>query len=846
MFLILCLLFYSEDGVDYDSEAKTVLVKVTKKSLPNFEVPSSVVEIKGESETNYAFYECRNDMGTIKFAKGSQLTTLGNYVFAFTKVNFVDMSECTLLETLPLCTFYASYIENIKLPQGLKTIGKASLCNTNLLTLDIPSSVTTIEDNHDKYGGAIGYNKKLTEVNIPSDSQLNYLGNLCFMGSSINSFTFPEFITLDSIKGAPFYNTPITQLFLNPNNNNFDIDDQHWTLLSENKIIIVVTGVADEYTIKSSVISISNQAFRGSAFTEIIFESSTSLTAIPPLCFSSCKFTSIEIPEDITDLKSQCFYGHSLLESIKLPSTLKIIEYEAFMYCNSLKIINFPDNLITIQNNSFTGCKNLTDILIPASIREFGTSVFSDCSENLNVTFANPDKFENIQGMLFENKVLKEYFGNVPDANLTIPDYCETIPKTLFMSTNLYSVTFSETSNCTSFEERAFSNSLLTSITLPPSLNSIGYQCFYNCPNLIEIDFSNTEFFTKISESCFASCTKLQRVIFQNSNVKTIEESAFKDDTQLSSCDLENSQINSIGKNSFYNVGIVNIKFPKSLKTCGESFFSKTQVLNIEFDNETTISILEVSSFADSPNLETVVICDSITKISDYCFSNCPKLINFTLGKDTNYIGQSAFQNCKNLKTVVIPEGSNLTKIMPFAFSGCNSFDTIDLKETQKFSFEDNMLMNENKTSLIFYLPASKEKTLLLSSSIEVIADYAFTSCTYLYEVLIPVGNLRQIGYQSFMNCTRLTRLYLPSNVQQIGKDAFKGCDQLKCSCVSIPEEVLSKVNLTDIGIAESLINGYCPDDSCYISFDKLSCKVFVHPFHLYSAGLFILIGSTH
>ena len=158
--------------------------------------------------------------------------------------------------------------------------------------------------------------------------------------------------------------------------------------------------------------------------------------------------------------------------------------------------------------------------------------------------------------------------------------------------------------------------------------------------------------------------------------------------------------------------------------------------------------------------------------------------------------------------------------------------------------------MNADKTNLIYYLPGSKERTLLMSSTIKVIKDYAFHSCLNLYEVMIPIGNLVQIGYQSFMNCTHLTRIYLPPSVEIINQQAFEGCINLKCGCVNIPEQVLTNlqknnIDLSSIGIDQSLLTGYCKEVKCYISFEQLSCNIKPCTASHYFSSLFIVIGSS-
>lgn len=104
-------------------------------------------------------------------------------------------------------------------------------------------------------------------------------------------------------------------------------------------------------------------------------------------------------------------------------------------------------------------------------------------------------------------------------------------------------------------------------------------------------------------------------------------------------------------------------------------------------------------------------------------------------------IGQSAFKNSIDLRTVSIP--SSVFYIKDYAFEGCEGI-------------------------LSLYLP----------SSIMSIGNRSFSGCTNLISITIP-ENVYSIGYESFLDCTNLLALSMPNSLRFIGRNAFKGCISL-------------------------------------------------------------------
>ena len=166
--------------------------------------------------------------------------------------------------------------------------------------------------------------------------------------------------------------------------------------------------------------------------------------------------------------------------------------------------------------------------------------------------------------------------------------------------------------------------------------------------------------------------------------------------------------------------------------------------------------------------------------IGDRAFAWRNFLTSINIPNSVTTIGDSAFDGCGSLTSITIP--SSVVTIIgnPFYRWHGNLYN-----ESKAFIYEDHVLFNKNKTTLIAY--RAKETNYTIPNSVTTIGNWAFVGCNSLTSINIP-NSVITIGESAFMDCDSLISINIPNSVTTIENWAFAGCDSL--TSINVPNSV--------------------------------------------------------
>ena len=163
-------------------------------------------------------------------------------------------------------------------------------------------------------------------------------------------------------------------------------------------------------------------------------------------------------------------------------------------------------------------------------------------------------------------------------------------------------------------------------------------------------------------------------------------------------------------------------------------------------------------SDVEYPEITSIVLPDTITKIGDEAFAECTGLTSLVIPDSVTKIGERAFYYCTSLVSVNIPDG--VTTIEAGTFSGC--------LELASISIPDSVHTIENGA----FTNCTSLTSVTLPDSVTKISPYCFSGCSSLASFTIS-AQITAIGAYAFEKCTALTEMTIPNTVKVLGEKIF-------------------------------------------------------------------------
>lgn len=428
------------------------------------------------------------------------------------------------------------------------------------------------------------------------------------------------------------------------------------------------------------------------------------VTAIGPDCFLGCTTTlkNITFQNDprLDTIGERAFQNCEKLEYINLSSctALKFIESNAFDGCVNVKYLILPPNLENISESSFKNLKLIKSVEIPASVIFIENSAFSNCE-------------------------------------------------------NLCQIQFAENSRLTQLCYYAFSNTNITEISIPDSVELIQYL---GKP-------------IKLSLSDQAKLTKRNGLIYgRNDNSVHVYDNTFN----TSNLVLEDL-LETIRMNCFEDCHVLeSIVLPETLKLIDEfAFYGCNELQTIKFPQRLT----KIGAFAfDSCGISTVNLYN-VYEIRENVFNDCNQLESINILNVDNIMFNS-IENLNSLKIINISKIGTID-LDPFGisqikmFEACNNLETIVDFNSVNYSAHKNVLFDHTNNAILKCAP--KSGSIQLTTNCNIICQYAFASSNIKKIVL---NNISEIYQSAFYSCGNLKYVNVSDSLNVVQRFAFYGC----------------------------------------------------------------------
>lgn len=347
------------------------------------------------TENDAPWQSLRADITAIVIEKG--ITRIGNYAFHDCWVATSAVLPEGLVEIGENAFRSCGALEEIDLPPELTTIGIGAFYYTSALTsITIPGSVetfldafndsgletVTIENGVDEVDSYAFCNcYHLKSVTLPDSIQS--IGNYAFNGcQQLEELDLPEGIT--SFGEYAFANTAISE---------FEFPEG----ASINAGVLQNTSITS-IVIPQGVTTIGQNAFYGCENLATVTFPST-LTRIEGGAFSYTALTSLHLPDGVEFIGHSAFRECNVLETVTMTDSVTTMDDNAFDHCDILRSVTLSDQIETIGLQTFSQCKKLETIHLPASLKTIGNDAFQYCESLRSLTL--PDGTESIGSLAF-------------------------------------------------------------------------------------------------------------------------------------------------------------------------------------------------------------------------------------------------------------------------------------------------------------------------------------------------------------------------------------------------------------------------------------------------------------
>lgn len=465
------------------------------------------------------------------------------------------------------------------------------------------------------------------------------------------------------------------------------------------------------------------------------------------------KSGTVTVPATVTKIHDNAFFYCESLDAIELTAGEKpmTIGNRAFYYCEGIQTLVLPKNVTKVGSEAFVGCSSMSELTLSSALASFDGTMVDDCSALATINIGedgNGTNYASVDGVLFnaDKTVLVLYPSARENETYEIPAGVTVIGANAFAGSQYLSKVTLPT-GLVEINSGAFSQSYITEI---------------NVPNTVEL----------IGAAAFANCSYLETIIFEEEGTEplVIQDGAFR-----------------------YTYGLETVTMPARLSVLGNSVFYKSAMESILFADKSQLTVIGDSAFAMT-GLINVELPAGLISMGNEVFYYCEDLLKVTMGEGLLELGNRTFAGCSELTEVYFPAslkkmGYNTFYLYEYDVVACDKLTTIVFAEGSQLEAIPAGTFAFTAIDR-FEVPASVKEIADVDLTLNT-REYpgAFEGCAALQLISFAEGSqCANIGNRAFLNCTALEFISLPTSVSRLGDSAFDGCTALES--ITIPETV--------------------------------------------------------
>ncbi|MDR3345298.1 MAG: leucine-rich repeat protein, partial [Oscillospiraceae bacterium] len=407
----------------------------------------------------------------------------------------------------------------------------------------------------------------------------------------------------------------------------------------------------------------------------------------------------------------------------------------------------------------------------------------------------------------------------------------------------------------------------IKSVAFVGEVTGIGGNTFMGCTALTSIVIPDSV--TSLGNNLFRDCTALTSIVIPE-GINIINLSVFNGCTALTSVELPDSVVK-ISNCAFYKTALTNIKLPSKLVTIESYAFAYSALESVTLPNK--LELIDEGAFENCTALKDVAFPESLTQIKAGAFWNTAleditlpaslRLIN-TPGGSFPYPSKGPFTYIPTLRSVTFADGipaipanvlwgaenlttvnmpNSVTEIGESAFQGCVSLSSIvlsnQLQTIRKAAFWETSLISIDLPASLTtcdaysgfyiysglhnpelhlvefiewkgpfaYIPALRSVS--FEEGATVVPNRAFSYAENLTSVTLP-DSITEIGAAAF-EYTPLSSITLPAKLTEIGYWAFRYTNLTSITFPNtlklIDNKAFEGTKITDITLPASITN---------------------------------------